>query len=168
MHASWRLREQKRKEEAEAAERRRAVEKNEISFPSLGNVGWGEAPKTESDAAQRWSAGDVVRSTPRVSSASSSSQSGGGGGSKQQATVSSPPLGVHARIAAEVRRTQCMAKWRSGGGGSDYEGDCFDKDDEDCGWTEVSKTKTKSKKMFTTTTSAAPPVDYYDDDDYDY
>ena len=61
-----------------------------------------------------------------------------------------------------------MAKWRSGGGGSDYEGDCFDKDDEDCGWTEVSKTKTKSKKMFTTTTSAAPPVDYYDDDDYDY
>ena len=136
MQSSWRLREQKRREEAEAAERRRAVEKSEISFPSLGNTntGW-DAPKTNETtvAAQRWSEGDVVRSTaPR--SAAAAQSSGGGGAGKPASSVS---MGIHARIAAEVRRQTTAATaaggWQyedehSGGGAppppQDYDYDC--------------------------------------------
>ena len=172
--ASWRLREQKRKEEAEAAARRRAVEKNEISFPSLGNVGWGEEPKKESEAAQRWSAGDVVRSSTAPASASASAASAGAGGSRSRQTSASAPApagGVHARISAQVRRTQsATTNWRGDDcEGSDYEGDGLDKDNEDGGWTEVSKTKTKARTKSKLT--AAPPAshapdDYGDDDEY--
>jgi len=148
MQSSWRLREQKRREEAEAAERRRAVEKSEISFPSLGNTntGW-DAPKTNETttaAAQRWSAGDVVRTTPRGSAA----PSGGAG----KPTSVSAPMGIHARIAEEVRRTtaaESASSWRDededdAGGGADSDG-----------WTEVSKTK--KKKIQKTGASQAPP-----------
>ena len=154
MQASWRLREQKRREEAEAAERRRAVEKSEISFPSLGNTntGW-DAPKTNETtvAAQRWSEGDVVRSTTPRSAAAAQSSGGGGGAGKPASSVS---MGIHARIAAEVRRQTTAATaaggWQyedeHGGGGAAYSD----------GWTEVSKTKTKK---------AAPPPP---PQDYDY
>jgi len=146
MQSSWRLREQKRREEAEAAERRRAVEKSEISFPSLGNTntGW-DAPKTNETttaAAQRWSAGDVVRTTPRGSAA----PSGGAG----KPTSVSAPMGIHARISEEVRRTtaaESASSWRD-----EYEEDRAADSD---GWTEVSKTK--KKKIQKTGASQAPP-----------
>ena len=162
MQASWRLREQKRREEAEAAERRRAVEKSEISFPSLGNTntGW-DAPKTNETttaAAQRWSAGDVVRTTPRGSAA----PSGGAG----KPTSVSAPMGIHAQITAEVRRTtaaESASSWRN----EDEEDRAADSD----GWTEVSKTK--KKKVQKTGASQAPPQppppsqqEYDDYDDY--
>jgi len=159
MQASWRLREQKRREEAEAAERRRAVEKSEISFPSLGNTntGW-ETPKTnetKTAAAQRWSEGDVVRSAPRSAAVPS-------GGAGKPAAVSAP-MGVHARIASEVRRqtaAESAASWRD-----DEEDDRAGPDSD--GWTEVSKTRTKKS------TAAPPPPpsqqEYNNyDDDYDY
>jgi len=163
MQASWRLREQKRKEEAEAIARRRAVEKNEISFPSLVQTGWGEA-NTESTAkavaAQRWSAGgDIVRSAPKVSEIP---QSAGGGGGKLTASQ----IGVHARISAEVRRaTTQSTSWRNydndeGEGGAKDDYGCDD-DDE---WTEViSRTKTRSKL----TRNIEQPSFEDDYDDYD-
>jgi hypothetical protein len=158
MQASWRLREQKRREEAEAAERRRAVEKSEISFPSLGNTntGW-DAPKTNETttaAALRWSAGDVVRTTPRGSAA----PSGGAG----KPTSVSAPMGIHARIAAEVRRTtaaESASSWRD----EDEEYGAADSD----GWTEVSKTKKKKIKKTGASQAPPPPPSQQEYDNYD-
>lgn len=157
MQSSWRLREQKRKEEAEAAERRRAVEKNEISFPSLGTVGWGETLKTESEASQRWSAGDVVRTAPqRVSEASHS-----GGGAVKSST---PSLGIHARISAQVRRTQNTTNWR---GADEYDYGDVGKESDD-GWIEVSsRTKTKSVKKEVEPSIPSAEEYYSGEDDYD-
>lgn len=160
MQSSWRLREQKRREEAEAAERRRAVEKSEISFPSLGNTntGWDAPAKTNETtaAAQRWSEGDVVRTTPR----SVAAPSGGGGGAGKPA--SSVSMGIHARISAEVRRTTTAATTAAGswqyedeGGGSAAD---FD------GWTEVSKTKNTKKSPASFQAPPPPPPDDYDYD----
>jgi hypothetical protein len=158
MQSSWRLREQKRREEAEAEERRRAVEKSEISFPSLGNTntGW-DVPKTnetKTAAAQRWSEGDVVRSAPRSAAVPS-------GGAGKPAAVSAP-MGVHARIASEVRRqtaAESAASWRS-----EDEDDCGGAGRESDGWTEVSKTKTKKKS---TAAPQPPPPSQQEYDDYD-
>ena len=158
MQASWRLREQKRREEAEAAERRRAVEKSEISFPSLGNTntGW-DAPKTNesSVAAQRWSDGDVVRSTTHRSPAA---PSGGGGAGKPDPV--SGPVGIHARIAAEVRRTAAAATTAAASWRYDDDEDIGGAVDSE-GWTEVSKTKPKKTK------AAAPPPSQQEYDNYE-
>lgn len=163
MQASWRLREQKRREEAEAAERRRAVEKSEISFPSLGNTntGW-DSPKTNETtvAAQRWSEGDVLRSTTPRSAAAPSS--GGGGAGKPASSVS---MGIHARIAAEVRRTTTAA---TAAGGWQYEDEGGTGAADFDGWTEVSKTKTKKTKTAAAAAPPLPPDDYDYDCDYDH
>lgn len=160
MQSSWRLREQKRKEEAEAAERRRAVEKSEISFPSLQSANteatWGVAPiaPVKSAAAERWTSGAAsVASYPARTAAAPAA-------STATATATAAKKGVHASISAAVRQS---TQYRC-----DY--DDYDDDDNfgrtgnigDGGWTEVSKTKTKSKLTY----SVQPPPQQ--DDDYDY
>ena len=159
MQSSWRLREQKRKDEAEAAARRRAVEKNEISFPSLGNTGWGVAEvKTESEAAHRWSTGEVVRSRIIPTETTPSS----GAGSSSNRSVSSSGVGIHSKITAAVRRTTQS---------STRQYDCDYDEDDHCRtgadldeWTEVSKTKSKLTMV---AKRPAARDDYYDDEDDD-
>jgi hypothetical protein len=131
--STWRLREQKRKEEAESAARRRAVEKNEISFPSLGQTTWGqEVQKTESAAARKWSTGDVVRTSLSPTKTDTTRSS----------VASSAGVGIHAQISSRVneyKRTTTACCW--GVGDSD---DAEESYDDAEGWTEVSRKKTAS------------------------
>ena len=155
MQSSWRLREQKRKDEAEAAARRRAVEKNEISFPSLGNTGWGVPEvKTESEAAHKWSTGEVVRSRIITTETTPS----GGAGSSSIRSVSSSGVGIHSKITAAVRRTTQSSTRQ-------YDEDDHPRTGADLdGWTEVSKTKSKLTMV---AKRPAARDDYYDDEDDD-
>lgn len=166
MQASWRLREQQRKQAAADEARRRAVEVSEISFPSLASSasvasGWGVAPLAPavSAAAERWSSGAAsVASyvTPAAPSAT--------------ATIAVIPkrVGIHASISAEVRRTTTTGRttyWQDGDGGDGADG----ADGADGGgWTEVSSSRSnkppayKSKSNFNSRTTD----DYDDDEDY--
>ena len=164
MHASWRLREQQRKQTAADEARRRAVEVSEISFPSLAGsaavaAGWGVAPlvPTASAAADKWTSGAASVSsyvTPMATTnttATTTKRAGGG---------SAAGAGIHARISAEVRRTAAAEQYRQ------YDDDYADDDapaPADDGWTEVSRTK-KQPATKSRLTSAPPPAR----SDYDY
>jgi hypothetical protein len=160
MHASWRLREQQRKQTAADEARRRAVEVSEISFPSLAGsaavaAGWGVAPLAPavSAAADKWTSGaasvaSYVTPTPTDTTTNAATTKRGGGGGAAGA-------GIHARISAEVRRTAAAA--------AEYRQYDDDYDDApapaDDGWIEVSSRSAKKTAAPPKARTAAPDYD---------
>jgi len=159
--ASWRLREQQRKQGAADEARRRAVEVSEISFPSLAGAGsaassssWGVAPLAHSvsAAAERWTSGAASAAsyvTPSSSNTAPTSTtkrfSGVGAGAGAGAGA-----GIHSRISATVRQT---THFRQSQHCDDdyYESTIINYDyDDDDGWTEVSKAKKTTRAIVTT------------------
>lgn len=162
MQASWRLREQQRKQAAADEARRRAVEVSEISFPSLASTSattsnWGAAPITPvaSAAADRWSSGaasvsSYVTPAPSASTTHSSKHRG---------------VGIHASISAAVRRTTQYQRDYNYGDEEDY----AETPATDDGWTEVSKSKKQpATKSRIAATAPQHQGGYNDDFDNDF
>jgi len=163
MQASWRLREQQRKQAAADEARKRAVEVSEISFPSLASASatttnWGVAPiaPTVSAAAERWTSGAASSYATPAPAASASKTT--------TATATSKRMGIHASISAAVRQTTQHQRdyddydYDQGGGESA-------RGNDDDGWTEVSSKTKKPATHPKSRMTAAQFHDYFDDDE---
>ena len=128
---NWKEREQARKQSAIDEARRRAVEVNEISFPSLGGsgagagAGWGVAePAKPSVASQKWSdipaVLDDYDETPTTRTTAT------------KPSYAPPVLISRAMIAESIRRSATMTR-------DDRHYEEQEKEEEDDGWQEVRK-----------------------------
>ena len=165
--ASWRIREEQRKQMTIDAARRRAVEVNDISFPSLASENiasqWGVAPLVPQirASAEKWTSGAASTASYLPSS-----------NLPTKTTSPSPKrsdgrTGLHASISAAVRRTTQHASREEYDDYGDEYSDRGNAEDSDDGWTEVSsRAAPKAKRSYTCSRQDAD--DYFDNDGADF
>lgn len=148
---TWRSREQARKQATGDAERRRAVEVNEINFPSFvsgAGAGWAE-PVAPSASAGKWS---------EIPSTSEKSTAGVSEYKTSKPTYAPPVIISRAKIAEAIRRDTRYNRDRDY---EDNESSAAKPFDDGGGWTEITKKTTVKQK---TPEARFEARDYYDED----
>ena len=161
---NWRAREQARKQAAEDAVRRRAVEVSEISFPSLtSSTEWGSSPSSSDAARRTWAhAAPSVKNDERTESDTTSSSS------KAMSSYAPPVIISRAKIASEIRNSRMSTRY------DDYDDRYYEESSsqnpliDGDGWQEVTTRKRSTAPPPPTTRTHMDQPQYDDDDEEDY